>query len=217
MDAMHLFAIEDHPSQQRMLQIMAEHPAFSALTLATDLASARELMAQSSLAAQFDFVLLDLELPDGDGIDLLPALKPLQAPMMVYTVLEETEKLLNAYSAGASSYTLKTDDPDQLREVIVQHFHQRSGFPLSPKMAQRLLDSRLRPPELPPHPQPLSPRQIDVLQLLSTGLYYNEIALQLDISENTVVTHVRAIFNKLEVSNRTAAVHRGRQLRILEL
>jgi DNA-binding NarL/FixJ family response regulator len=124
--------------------------------------------------------------------------------IVMLTVYEDTENIFNALAAGASGYLLKrTTTPellDSLREVY------RGGSPMTAHIARKVVQSFQRPTSATETTEDLSPREKEVLDCLSQGFLYKEIAEKLGISYETVHTYIRRIYEKLQVRTRTEAV-----------
>lgn len=151
-------------------------------------------------------VLMDINLAGMNGVECTRKLKEavpgLQIVML--TVYEDTENIFNALAAGASGYLLKrTTTPellDSLREV------HRGGSPMTAHIARKVVQSFQRPTAATETTEDLSPREKEVLDCLSQGFLYKEIAEKLGISYETVHTYIRRIYEKLQVRTRTEAV-----------
>lgn len=155
-----------------------------------------------------DILLTDLDLPDGNGLDLI---KMLRLPhvttklAIVITIFGDEGHVINALRAGASGYLLKDDDFIEINNAIKQM--QDGGSPISPSVARYLL-RELRPIE----PEEdnkhlLSERENEILLLVSKGYTSKEIGNMLNVSFHTVNAHVKNIYKKLAVSNRTGAIY----------
>jgi DNA-binding NarL/FixJ family response regulator len=146
-----------------------------------------------------DVVLMDLEMPDKDGIQAtreLLAHRP-QTAVVVLTSFSDRERILAALDAGAVGYLLKDVEPDELAKAI--HAAARGQAPLHPQAARELLVRRhSRPPQL-------SAREEEVLALVAQGLPNKLIARRLSISERTVKGHLTRIFERIGVTDRTQA------------
>ena len=168
----------------------------------------RRLVAGPDLG--WDLVLMDVELPQMNGIDATRQLRKMapDVPIVVLTVFENPQVILEAISAGASGYVLKKSSAReltaQLRAVM------DGGAPLTPSVAATVLEfvRRVQPAVAPadPHRLDLTERETDVLRRLAEGRSYALAASDLGISESTVRTHVRAIYRKLQVHSVAAAV-----------
>jgi DNA-binding NarL/FixJ family response regulator len=152
-----------------------------------------------------EVVLMDINLPGMNGVECVRQLKPLlpQTQVMMLTVYEDTENIFNALAAGASGYMLKRTTSKELIEAI--HEVKRGGSPMTMHIARKVVQSFQKAPSAQPA-ESLSEREQQVLDLLSRGLIYKEIAEKLGISYETVHTYIRRVYEKLQVRTRTEAV-----------
>ncbi len=154
---------------------------------------------------QPDVVLMDLLMPEMDGIEATGRVMD-QHPdvrILVLTSFAGEDKVFPAIKAGALGYHLKDSSPEDLVQAIQQVHRGESS--LHPVIARKVLQELSRPSERPPTPDPLTPREVEVLQLVAQGRSNQEIADLLVISETTVRTHVSNILNKLHLASRTQA------------
>lgn len=151
-------------------------------------------------------VLMDINLPGINGVECVRQLKPLlpQTQIMMLTVYEDTENIFDALAAGASGYMLKRTSTAELLEAIREVL--RGGSPMTTHIARKVVQSFHRTAPVAPPTENLSDREQQVLDLLSKGLMYKEIAEKLSISYETVHTYIRRIYEKLQVRTRTEAV-----------
>ena len=151
-------------------------------------------------------VLVDINLPKMSGIDLVAALKASDTEMhfLVLTVYEDSAKIFQALAAGASGYLLKRVPPAKLLEAV-REVHE-GGSPMSSSIARQVVQSFHRMGEAKKESENLSPREQEILQLLTDGFLYKEIAEKLSIGRETVRTYIRRIYEKLHVRTRTEAV-----------
>jgi len=236
--AVKVLILEDNPVARSFLcRVVRE--SFSdaiAITEAGDLEAAR---AQINLTGgsngmhgvdPFKLILLDLELPDGNGMELLAELSEYPATKVVTTLYSDDDHLFPALQRGADGYLLKEDR----FEVLVEELQKivRGQPPLSPAIARRLLGhfrqghrtdvrpgesgfsmpsdfvnttSRPVPIEKPPEHDRLTPRESEVLTYLSKGFTIKEIASLMGIKWFTVNDHIKSIYKKLNVSSRAEA------------
>jgi len=153
-----------------------------------------------------DVVLMDINLPGMNGVECVRQLKQLlpQTQVMMLTVYEDTENIFNALTAGASGYMLKRTSSPELLEAIKEV--SRGGSPMTMHIARKVVQSFQKTAATAPSAENLSEREQQVLDLLSQGLMYKEIADKLEISYETVHTYIRRIYEKLQVRTRTEAV-----------
>lgn len=171
------------------------------------------------LAKQPDVLLVDLQLPDGDGIDLIRAVDR-QLPAsdtMVVTVFGDERHVLQSIEAGATGYLLK----DTPAAELVDHIRalRAGGSPISPVIARQLL-ARLAPPPVRPMAGAtagarLSEQEVNVLTLSAKGFSYDEIAGLMQVSRHTVQTYVKRSYRKLQVHSKVEALSEARRLRLL--
>ena len=158
-----------------------------------------------------DVVLMDINLgTEESGIDCVRELKPLipETNFMMCTVYEEDEKIFEALRAGASGYILKKTAPAKLLEAIREL--NEGGAPMSSQIARKVVFAFQSKPSaaIQNGIEDLSNREKEILEHLSRGLMYKEIAAALFISQETVRKHVYHIYEKLHVTNRVAAVNK---------
>lgn len=152
-----------------------------------------------------DVILMDLEMPRMGGIEAIDEIKKddPEARILVLTTFATDEKVFPAIKAGAEGYLLKDSSPEELLEAIRQVSRGESS--LHPAIARKLIRELSRPPETPSEVDPLTEREVDILNLLAKGWSNQEIADHLVISERTVRSHVSNILSKLHLANRTQA------------
>ena len=156
-------------------------------------------------------VLVDVNLPDGTGVEAVRRLAPLlpDTEFVMLTIYQDGDVLFSALSAGAHGYLIKPVRAEELLGAI--HDVLEGGAPMSNVVARKIVRSFESDRSLPP-PESLAPREREVLELLASGAMYKQVASKLDISLNTVLTHIRRIYKKLHVNSRHAAVERYRRM-----
>ena len=155
-----------------------------------------------------DIVIMDINLPGMSGIECVRQLKN-QMPrtqFMMFTVYEDDENVFEALKAGASGYLLKNTGMVQITEAL-KDLHN-GGSPMSVNIARKLVSVYHKQPAANPLQNALSARENEILQFLSKGLLYKEIADKLSISVNTVRHHIHNIYEKLHAQNRTEALNK---------
>lgn len=179
---------------------------------AGDCAAAREHLA----AAPPDVLLVDVRLPDGDGIELLPLItRHAHCRALVVSALGDEATVLRAIENGAAGYLLKDQDPQAITAAI--RAVAEGGAPVSPRLAMYLLD-RLRGRHSQGEARDvLTGRERDILDGLARGMSYAEIAADRHVSYHTINTHVKTIYRKLAVRSRNQAVYKALHNGIVKL
>jgi DNA-binding NarL/FixJ family response regulator len=161
-----------------------------------------------------DIILMDIGLPGMNGIEGIRRVKTLAPAVQVImlTVFEDNENIFHAISAGASGYLHKSATLDaiidSLKSILV------GGAPVNPQIAMKILAMFARAGETKPD-YGLSSREKEVLQHLVDGLSKRQIADKLFVSQNTIDTHLRNIYAKLQVNSKVSAVTKALKERIL--
>ena len=233
--AVKVLIVEDNPVARSFLCRVVRESFSDAIVIteAGDLESARRhvgpLGGRLEPSVPFKLVLVDLELPDGNGMELLSELAQYPATKIVTTLYSDDDHLFPALQCGADGYLLKEDR----FEVLVEELQKivRGQPPLSPAIARRLLNhfrdsqrgdlrspdsgfsrpadlgvtSRPVPIEKTPDHERLTPRENEVLTYLSKGFTIKEIANLMGIKWFTVNDHIKSIYKKLNVSSRAEA------------
>lgn len=153
-----------------------------------------------------DVALMDINLPGMDGIECAGILKK-QLPnleIVMLTVYEDSENLFNALKAGASGYLIKSSRPEELYDAVRDVF--TGGAPFSSHIARKVVRHFRGLGETASVKERLSPRESEVIELLASGYLYKEVADKLEISPETVRSHVKNICEKLQVRSRIEAV-----------
>ena len=179
--------------------------------------SAREAIAHG----EFDVALIDLGLPDGNGIDLIRQIASTRPDIdiMVVTVFGDEAHVLASIEAGATGYLLKRSLNDTLGATVREL--RAGGSPISPVIARQLLHRfKKDTPAAPSQPTVvddggLSEREREVLLFIAKGFTVGEIANMLHLSAHTVATHVKHIYRKLAVHSRTEAVFEAGRMGLL--
>jgi len=153
-----------------------------------------------------DVVLMDINLPGINGIECILTLKEMNLPMLfiMLTVFEDNDAIFNSLTAGASGYLIKDTPPSKLLEAIEEVY--QGGSPMSSEIARKVVQSFQQPLPTTQTFLNLTSREEEVLSLLAKGFLYKEIADSSNISIDTVRSHIRHIYEKLQVNNRTEAI-----------
>lgn len=168
----------------------------------------RELLRELSKNGSIDLVLMDIEMPEMDGIQATAEVKKRypQIKVVILTMFDDDETLFNAVMAGASGYLLKEDNSAQIHQCITDTL--AGGAAMSPAMAMKTLNLIRQPfsPKNEPESFGLTDRETELLVHLKNGLTYEEIASNLHISYHTVRKHIENIYRKLKVNNKVEAI-----------
>ena len=204
---------DDHPVvRDGLAAMLGTQPDFKVVAVAT---TGREAV---KLAADLrpDVVLLDLEMPDLDGVQALTQMRAAIPGIraLVFTAFDTDERILAAVRAGAQGYLLKGAPRDELFRAV--RVVSQGGSLLQPVVASKLLQ-RMAAPESTEREPGLTECETQVLGLLAQGRANKEIAAELGISERTAKFHVSSILSKLGASNRTEAVRMAVQRHLVAL
>jgi DNA-binding NarL/FixJ family response regulator len=212
--------VEDEPEfRRRFAQIIENEPSMKLVGVAANRREAQAILDKE----EFDVLLIDLGLPDGNGIELIKQVsqKKPEADIMVVTVFGDEQHVVSSIEAGATGYILKDSTPADVISCI--RLLRAGGSPVSPVVARSVLrairnrmgstspTARASQPEN----NPLSARETEILQLLAKGMSFNEIGEILGISPHTVTAHIKKIYRKLAVHSRGEAVYEATQMGLL--
>jgi len=193
---------DDHPIVRQGLRVLlAAQPDMELVAEATN----GEEAVRQAREMQPDVIIMDLQMPVKDGLTAIKEIDRarLAAQILVLTSFPDDDNVFAAIKAGAVGFLLKDSPPEHLLEAIRTVYRGESV--LHPTIARKLIQEIKRPSRFPLTEEPLTPRELDVLQCLTKGLSNREIANELVISIRTVTTHVRNILDKLHLANRTQA------------
>jgi DNA-binding NarL/FixJ family response regulator len=214
--------VEDEPEfMRRFSNAVLNDPT---LSLVAAVSTGQAGLAMLNLQAP-DVLLVDLGLPDINGVDLIAhaAQHHPGCDVLVVTMFADDEHVVASIEAGACGYLLKDASAERITASI--HELRAGGAPISPGIARRILE-RFRTPASPtrtpavtqlqdPEPSPLTPRETELLRMVAKGFTFETIGQLLDISPHTVVAHVKKIYRKLAVHSRSEAVYEASQLGLL--
>jgi len=198
---------DDRLLQEQLVKILGEAKNIEVLLAVF---SGEEALERIPAAAP-DVVLLDINLPGKSGIDCIRDLKK-QCPnteILMLTAYEEEDNIFNALREGASGYLLKTSTPEELFDAI--HDVYTGGAPFSSHIARKVAQYFRKDRKIDEENETLSPREREVLTLLSSGYIYKDVADQLSITIETVRTYVKRICAKLHVRSKVEAILKFRR------
>lgn len=201
-DPIRILIADDHAVVRHGLRaLITTEPDMELVGEATDGVEAVDL----ALKLKPDVILMDMAMPRKTGLEAILDIMRTdpQARILVLTSFAEDEQVFPAIKAGAAGYLLKDTAPRELLQAIRDV--QNGLVSLHPTIARKLVGELKRPADLPPAPDPLTEREVQVLALVARGLSNQEIADQLFIGERTVRTHISNILGKLHLANRTQA------------
>lgn len=214
MDKITILVADDHPIvRDGLIAILRTQADFKVVGEA---GSGREVIEEVEWLHP-DILLLDLEMPQMDGVEALQELQRRYGAVraIAFTAFDTDERILGAIRSGVNGYLLKGASREEIfRAIRIVH---GGGSLLEPVVASRLIDRVNQSASQPELPEPLSQREQEVLDLMSRGLQNKEIASRLIITERTVKFHVSAILGKLGAGNRTEAVTVAAQRGLVDL
>lgn len=197
---------DDHPSlRDGLASILTSQPD---LSVVAEAGTGREAVEQFKQHKP-DVLIVDLRMPDGDGIQTIKELVEWDpaVTVLVLTTYDNEEDIFSALESGARGYILKDTTREEIIEAVRQ-VHAGNRY-LPSAVAARLADRMIRPS--------LTPRELDVLRLVSRGRTNKEMAVAMFISEETVKSHMKGLFQKLGVHDRAEAVGIALQRGLLRL
>lgn len=210
MTPIRVMVVEDQiPILRTQVRLLESSPAVTVVGTACSGEEALEILP----SARPEVILCDLGLPGIDGVRVTELVRT-RAPgteILIFTVFEEEEKVLAAVHAGAAGYLLKGIGLEKLEDAI-REVHA-GGTVIQPRLARLLLKhfgpARSEPVALQEPVPRLSPRELEILNLVAKGLTNVEAASVLGLSRSTIRTHLENIYEKLEVNNRVEAITEG--------
>lgn len=196
--------VDDHPVVRTGLRALLE--GFEGVQVIGEAADGAE--ALDKVDEGIDVVVMDIEMPGLDGIATTARITAQNGPpVLILTTYDTQSDVLAAVDAGAKGYLLKDAAPEKLRRAIMD---TAAGKPTLSSEVAALLMNRMQQPRL-----SLSSREVELLAQLATGATNKQLAKSLFISEATVKTHLVHIYQKLGVTNRTAAINMAREQRLI--
>ncbi|QHI67999.1 response regulator transcription factor [Tichowtungia aerotolerans] len=208
---MNIWIVEDDAFYRRTLQRLLNRE--KNITCSRVFPSCIEFLEAVETDRHPDLVLMDLGLPGMGGVEGIRRLAKVAPDMtvLVLTVFEDKQKVVEALDAGAAGYLLKTASDHEILQGVTQVF--LGGAALSPKIA-RVVVEEMRSVG-PSETFGLTPREVDVLQKMAEDLSVKEIGAELGISRRTVATHLENIYRKLQVHSQSGAVAKALRSRII--
>lgn len=200
--------VEDKPELLANLKLILSY--YKELEVTGAYSNAEDFMQALEPAMLPEVVVMDINLPGVSGIKAVEKLKPQypQLQFLMCTIYEDEENIYQSLCAGASGYVVKNTPPEKFLEAI-RDIHN-GGSPMSPNIARKVVLSFQQRNRKADEYENLTSREKELLDLLAKGYRYKEIAAELFISVETVRTHIRNIYDKLQVNSRTEALNKIR-------
>lgn len=163
-----------------------------------------------------DVVLMDIDLPGVTGIEATVVVKSVapETQVVMLTVFDDEDRIFQAIRNGASGYLLKHTPPSEIIQAIFDVYE--GGSPMTANVARKVVQFFQTQPKNQSADYHLSPRELDILRGLMKGYSYKLIADELDISIDTVRSHIRSIYDKLQVNSKTEAILKAIKEKLLD-
>lgn len=197
-----LIVEDDAAVREGLCTLIEESEGYKCLAACSTAEEALRIIPQN----RPDVVLMDINLPGMNGIECIAWIKNTwpEIHVMMLTVFDNADEIFKSLTAGATGYMLKKTPPAKLLEAISELMN--GGSPMSGEIARKVVQTFARPQPHPITEANLTPREEEILSYLSKGYLYKEIASKLNISIETVRSHIRKIYQKLQVRTRTEAL-----------
>jgi DNA-binding NarL/FixJ family response regulator len=204
--------IEDHVDfREALCEALASTNRFEICATLSNAEDALDVLQES---VPPDILILDLGLPSMDGLDAIPLFRKAapETKILILTVFDNKARVFQALGAGASGYLVKSDGLKAIVQGIEDACHGIA--PLSAEIAKMVFDtfSTFKPAS---PAEDLSEREAQVLTLLAEGHSRQEVAVALCVSKHTINTHIRNIYQKLQVHNVSGAIHKASAMGII--
>lgn len=170
----------------------------------------QEAIDKFRINRNLDILLMDIEMPVMNGIDATKEILSIQPnfPIIICSIYDDEKSIIESIFAGATGYLLKDETPAFIHQAIHQAI--KGGSPLNPNIAKKTLrmlnEQFIKKSTI--EQFGLTPRELEILELLATGKTYNQIAEELFVSNGTIRKHIENLYRKLEVSNKIDAVNK---------
>lgn len=201
--------------QQTIAEKLSFYPGTELKMIA---ANGDDLLAKLEKNPRIDLILMDIEMPVMNGIDATFGVKQRfpHIKIIMLTVFDNDEHIFRAIKAGADGYLLKETNPEELHRAITETMN--GGASMTPSIALKTLRMFREPVDFSrstTNEIKLTARETDVLEQLSTGLKYEQIAANLVISTGTVRKHIENIYSKLQVGNKLEAIRKAKDSNLI--
>ncbi|MDH5518156.1 MAG: response regulator transcription factor [Gammaproteobacteria bacterium] len=209
MSLLNILLLEDQPDIQNWISdILKETFPGHIIFKADDIKEAQQHLANQN----FTIALLDINLPDGSGLEILKAIKQKHAQTLcvMSTIFDDHDNIFSALQLGADGYIIKSGSRENFKSSLLNI--NKGEPPLSPKVASMMMNYFHN------HKEPennLTDRQNQILKMIAQGLQNKEIATELDLSVYTIMDHIKRLYDKLNISSRAQAAIKAQQLGLL--
>ena len=195
--------------RESLIEFVQADPEFSCVCTCATAEEALKVIPKH----QPEIVLMDIQLPNLSGIECTAQLKQLMPTLQIImvTVYEDTDRIFKALRAGACGYLLKRCTPAELIAAVREV--RQGGAPMSREIARKVIFSFQEPLTAAAEVEGLSPREQEILELLTQGFANKEIADRVGVSDGTVRWHLRHVYHKLHVRTRTEAALKFRSVK----
>jgi DNA-binding NarL/FixJ family response regulator len=207
--------VEDEPEMRGFIsQMVNESKVCEVVCEVSSYQQAADFIEHASI----DLLLVDLELPDGSGLELIRNTSVLHpaADIVVISVFGDEANVFRALENGAAGYLLKDSMPDDFVSVV--QLLRSGGAPINPIIARQLVKrfQRTHCTQAPPEEAiNLSVREVEILNLIARGFSTLEVANLIQLSQHTVVSHIKKVYRKLRVNSRSQALYEANLLGVL--
>lgn len=200
-----LAIVEDNPTTRE--QLLSHFETSSAIQCLFSTDSTERLLKYNFERKKVDIILLDINLPFKSGIDALPAIckKFVDTEIIMYTILDDNDKIFQAICNGATGYILKNQTPRELEQKLLTAL-DGGGSPISPQIARRIIKYFNPKQEIHTKTSPLNETENKIIHFFKDALTYAEIATNLNITIHGVRYHIMNIYKKLQVKSRQQAI-----------
>jgi DNA-binding NarL/FixJ family response regulator len=212
MESIHVSVYEDSDKLRGLLELLIGNTnGFSIINTYPHCVNVKDEMKKDHP----DVVIMDIDMPNCSGIDGVRMIKEydINIRVLMHTVFDDDDKLFTCLSNGADGYLLKKDSSEHLIPAIREVFS--GGAPMSPGIARRVLKAFHHPKETGVDKYHVTPREVQVLELLARGFSYRMIGLEFSISPETVKRHLKNIYQKLYVQCGPEAVAKAIREKII--
>jgi DNA-binding NarL/FixJ family response regulator len=203
--AIKVLIYEDNETLRKSIQALLQwNSEFDVVAAMPDATSVKE----DIVALQPDVVLMDIDMPGGNGVQAVTTIRSTGnlVPVIMFTVFEDEENIFNAICAGANGYLLKKNFdqiPASIKDVL------DGGAPMTSSVAKKVLTFvPQNKPTKNPNIETLSPREKEILEYIVKGYSYKMVAAQINIATETVRSHIKKIYKKLQVNSATEAAYK---------